>query len=124
MKCRVLLVDDEPSILFATQHYLTANGFEVKCAQELEEAQALLSNDVFDIVVTDLRLTPIQCAEGLLVVETVRSRALASRVIVLTGHATAEVEAAAYELGVDLFLRKPTPLPELAIRMHELMAKA
>src|SRR5258708_12363926 len=52
MKCRVLLVDDEPSILFAAQRYLTANGFEVQCAQELEEAQALLSNDAFDIVVT------------------------------------------------------------------------
>jgi DNA-binding NtrC family response regulator len=124
MKCRVLLVDDERSILFAAQRYLTANGFEVQCARELEEAQALLANDVFDIVITDLRLTPVQCAEGLLVIETVRSRALASRVIVLTGHATPAVEAAAHELGVDLFLRKPTSLPDLAVMMHELMAKA
>jgi two-component system OmpR family response regulator len=124
MKCKVLLVDDEQPILFAAHRYLTASGFEVQCARELEEAQALLANDVFDIVITDLRLTPIQCAEGLLVVETIRSRALASRVIILAGHATPEVEAAAHELGVDLFLRKPTSLPELAERMRELMTRA
>ncbi len=124
MKCKVLLVDDELPILFAMERYLSANGFEVETARELEEAQALLSNDVFDIVITDLHLTPIQKAEGLLVIELVRSRGMASRVIVLTGHAAPEVEAAAYELGVDLFLWKPASLPVLATTMRALMAQA
>jgi EAL domain-containing protein (putative c-di-GMP-specific phosphodiesterase class I)/CheY-like chemotaxis protein len=103
MKCRVLLVDDEQPVLFAMERYLGANGFDVTCAREMEEAQALLSNDVFDLVITDLRLTPIQGAEGLLVIELVRSRGMAARVIVLTGNAKPEVEAAAHKLSVDLF---------------------
>lgn len=123
MKCKVLLVDDEQPVLLAMERYLSANGFEVECARELEEAQALLSNDAFDIVVTDLRLTPVQGAEGLQIIELVRSRGLASRVIVLTGHAIPEVEAAAYELGVDLFLWKPASLPVLAATMRALMAQ-
>jgi DNA-binding response OmpR family regulator len=124
MKYTVLLVDDEPLVLLVMERYLSANGFEVESARELEEAQALLSNDAFDIVITDLQLTPIQKAEGLLVIELVRSRDMASRVIVLTGHATPEVEAAAYKLGVDLFLWKPASLPVLATTMRALMAQA
>jgi DNA-binding response OmpR family regulator len=124
MKCRVLLVDDEQSILFATARYLRANGFDVECAQELEEAQVLLCNNVFDIVITDLRLTPSHGTEGLLVIELVRSRGMAARVIVLTGNAIPEVEAAARKLGVDLFLWKPASLPMLAATMRALMAPA
>jgi DNA-binding response OmpR family regulator len=123
MTCKVLLVDDEPPTLFAMHCYLTAKGFDVQCARELEEAQALLANDLFDIVITDLRLTPIQGAEGLLVIELVRSRGMDAHVIVLTAYATPEVEAAARRLGVDLFLRKPASLPALEGQMRELMAR-
>jgi DNA-binding response OmpR family regulator len=121
MPFRILLVDDELPILFAMHHFLTAKGFEVTCASELEEAQALLANDDFDIVVTDLRLSSLQGAEGLTVIESVKAAASDSRVIVLTAHATAEVEAEARRLGVNLFLRKPASLPELVIKMTELM---
>lgn len=124
MKCRVLIVDDEQPILSAMEHYLTAKGFEVLCARELEEAQALLCNDVFEIVIADLNLSPIQGAEGLLVIELLRARGMASRVIVLTAHAIPEVEAAAHKLGVDLFLWKPISLADLVGKMHGLMAQA
>jgi DNA-binding response OmpR family regulator len=124
MNCRVLLVDDEQPALFATARYLSANGFEVACARALEEAQALLSNQVFDIVITDLRLTPVHATEGLLVIEIVRSLGMAARVIVLTGNARPEVEAAARKLGIDLFLSKPASLPVLAATMRALTAQA
>ena len=124
MTCRVLIVDDEQPILFAMQHFLTTKGFEVSCASEMEEAQALLSNDDFDIVITDLRLSSLQGAEGLKVIETVRSLASDSHVIVLTAHATPEVEAEARKMGIDHFLRKPASLHELAAKMNELMVEA
>lgn len=124
MTCKVLIVDDEQPILFAMQHFLTSKGFEVLCASELEVAQALLSNDDFDIVITDLRLSSLQGAEGLMVIESVRSLASESRVVVLTAHATPEVEAEARRLGVDLFLRKPASLHDLAEKMNDLMVQA
>ena len=65
MKRRVLIVDDETSLLFAARQYLTDTGFEVECAREAEEAQALLANFEFDVVITDIRLTELQGAEGL-----------------------------------------------------------
>jgi DNA-binding NtrC family response regulator len=121
MKCRVLIVDDEQTVLYAMQHFLTTKGFDVLCAIELEEAQALLTNHEFDIVITDLRLSSLQGAEGLMVIKSVRSLASEPRLIVLTAHATLEVEAEARRLGVQLFLRKPASLVDLASTMHRMM---
>src|SRR5207247_1877656 len=99
MKRRVLIVDDETSLLFAARQYLTDIGFEVECAQEWEEAQALLANVPFDVVITDIRLTPLQAAEGLRLIDFIRHRRLGVPVIVLTAHATADIEHEARRLG-------------------------
>jgi DNA-binding NtrC family response regulator len=114
MTKRILFVDDEETLLFAAHQYLTDVGFEVECASELAEAQALLSNLTYDVVITDIRLTRLQGAEGLFVVDFIRVLGLAVRIIVLTAHATADIEREAYRLGVDAIFYKPMPLPKLA----------
>lgn len=114
MRSSVLIVDDEPAILFAISEFLTARGYAVECAREVEEAQALVSNIDFDVVITDINLSPIDQAGGLLVISRIRERGLRARVVVLTAHATPEMTAEAYRLGIDLFLRKPVVLSDLA----------
>jgi DNA-binding response OmpR family regulator len=111
---KVLLVDDEPSLLFAIRDFLTSEGFEVECATEREEAQALLLNVTFDVAVTDLRLTPLDSVEGLQLASFIRERVLPTRVIVLTAVASPEAEAEARRIGVDAYLRKPASLRCLA----------
>jgi DNA-binding response OmpR family regulator len=120
MKKRILIVEDEPTLLFALQDYLDQHGFEVDAVSELEEANALLMNMPYDVVVTDLRLTPVQAAEGLNVIEMVRERSLSSRIVVLTGCGTGAIENAARRLGIDRYLRKPVPLSVLAGTISEL----
>jgi DNA-binding response OmpR family regulator len=124
MRQRILIVEDEPTLLFAIQDYLDQQGYEVSCAAELEEASALLMNIPYDVVITDLRLTPVQAAEGLHVIELVRQRSLPARVIVLTGSATAAVEKSARLLGVDRYLRKPVALSVIAQTVSELVAQS
>ncbi len=121
MSKRILVVEDEPSLLFALQDYLSQCGYTVDCASELEEAHALLMNVTYDVIITDLRLTPVQCAEGLEVIELVRERSLPSRVIVLSGTATQITEMAARRLGVDRFIRKPVPLSVVAGAISDLV---
>ena len=114
MTIRVLLVDDEPSLLFAIRDFLTSEGFEVECATEREEAEALLLNVPFDVAVTDLRLTPLNNVEGLHIALFIRERVLPTRVIVLTAVGSPEAEAEAKRIGVEAFLRKPASLHCLA----------
>ncbi|HEU4521564.1 MAG TPA: response regulator [Thermoanaerobaculia bacterium] len=124
MKPRILIIEDEPTLLFAIQDYLDQQGYDVDGAAELEEASALLMNVAYDVVITDIRLTPVQNGEGLHVIEMIRERSLAARVVVLTGCGSISIEKAAHRLGVDRFIRKPVPLSVIAGTVSELVARS
>lgn len=124
LKRRILLVDDEIPLLFAVKHYLREKGLEIECAQELEEAQALLSNFEFDIVVTDIRLGALQGAEGLYVIEFLRQRHRSTPVIVLTAHGSGAVAQEARRLGAAAVLYKPVALADLAATIDSLCSEA
>ncbi len=110
----ILVVDDEESILFAMEQYFTARGCTVDCARELEEAEALLTNIRYHLVLADLRLSGIHSAEGLDLVSMVRECCPNTRVMVITAYGTPEMEQEARQRGADAFLHKSTPLPQVA----------
>jgi DNA-binding response OmpR family regulator len=61
---RILIVDDEELIVLAMRRYFEGLGYVVDSAYELEEAQAMLANVPYDLVIADLRLTGIGGVEG------------------------------------------------------------
>jgi DNA-binding NtrC family response regulator len=111
---KILIVEDEEPILFALREYFSALGYEVTTAREWEEAEALLVTRRFDIVLTDLRLTGFGGAEGLEIIGFVRAQCPETRIILLTGYGSAEVQLEARRRGVDALLSKPTPLSNVA----------
>jgi two-component system response regulator (stage 0 sporulation protein F) len=114
MGSRILIVDDEIPILFAMREYFTPLGYEVDCAREREEAEAMLANDEFSVVIADLRLTGINGNEGLEIVGFIRERSPDTRIVVLTAYGSPEIEMEARKRGADAFLHKPKPLSEVA----------
>ena len=121
MSHKLLIVDDEEPILFAMREYFTTRGYAVDCARELEEAEALISNVKYDLVIADMRLSGIQAAEGLELVAFVRQRCFSARIIIMTAYGTSEMEGEAWRLGVDFFLHKPQPLPQVAQIVENLL---
>lgn len=121
---RLLIVDDEESISFAMARYFRSRNFEVDAARELEEAQALIANYRYDAVIADLRLTGVHGAEGLDIVAWVRERCPWTRSILLTAYVSDELKAEASSRGVDLVLRKPQSLPDLAQILLHLLGEA
>lgn len=121
---RMLVIDDEEPILFAAREYFEALGFAVDCATELEEAEALLSHLRYAIVIADLRLTGIYGTEGLAIVRHVRERCPQTRILILTAYGSQAVEEEARRLGVDGFLQKPKPLPDVAQIVFALLGKS
>ena len=112
---RLLIVDNEPTIVFALRRYFTREGFAVDCAAELEEAEALVTYTPYDLVIADLSLTANGSTEGLEIIRYVRSiTRCGARLILLTAHGTPSVEREAYRRGADAFLQKPQPLAEIA----------
>ncbi|HXA19199.1 MAG TPA: response regulator [Thermoanaerobaculia bacterium] len=120
---RLLIVDDEPNVLFAISSYLWGTNWLVDCASELEEAQALLANVTYDVVITDVRLSEVQQAEGLHVISFVRDRAIDVPLVVLTAFETEEIRREVERLGVNALLCKPQPL-ELIVRLIDELAAA
>ena len=99
--------------------YLKTHGYEVDCASEREEAEALISANRYSVVVTDLQLTPIRSNEGLEIVQLIRHESPETRVIMLTAYSTEEVEREASRYGVASFLRKPVSLSVLRRTVQE-----
>lgn len=121
---RILIVDDEESIRFAVKRYFTRMGFQVDCARELEEAEALATHTSYRVVIADLSLTDSGSTEGLEIVRFMRRSCPGARVIVLTAHGSPNIETEAYKRGADAFLHKPQRLQELAKIVDRLVETA
>jgi ActR/RegA family two-component response regulator len=121
---RLLLIDDDETILFALKRYFEHAGYDVQCARELEEAEALVVCSVYDLVIIDLCLSPDCLNEGLQLIRFMQRHCPESRVIVLTASTAAAVEREAIRRGAHLFLQKPQPLASIARCAHQLLGGA
>ena len=111
---RILIVDDEELIVLAMRKYFEGLGYSVDAAHELEEAQALLANYPYDLVIADLRLTGLGGVEGLQIVSEVHKHCANTRVMLLSAFGTPEIERESYNRGADAFLHKPKSMMEIA----------
>lgn len=111
MRGTILIVEDEASALFAMEEYFKLLGYAVDCARDKDEAERLLAEGQYEVVITDLRLSGTGGTEGLEIIDTLRGRA---RSILLTAFGSPEIESQARERGADVFLQKPKPLSEVA----------
>src|SRR5689334_21869491 len=94
----VLMVDDELSLLTPMARYFKRLGCAVATAREREEAEALLENQLFDLVILDLALTPYG-VEGLDILREIRYGSMGTPVVILSALLTPELEAEAMRRG-------------------------
>jgi two-component system response regulator PilR (NtrC family) len=118
---RILLVDDQPSILFAMSEYLAARDYVVDCAHDRAEAVALLEQHAYGVVIADLRLTPARVDDGLDVLSAARECSRPPRTILLTAYGSPAVEREARRRGADVVLQKPQPLSAIAGLVEQLL---
>lgn len=121
---RLLVVDDETTILFALRDFFSARGYIVDEAGERSAAEALIVERPYALMIVDLRLSAREPAEGLDLVAFARRRRPGMRIVVLTAYGSPEAEAEALGLGADAMLGKPMPLPELAALADRLLSQA
>ena len=110
----LLVVDDEESICFSMREYFSQHGFEVDTAREIEEAEVLIKETKYRVIIQDLRLGLTRRPDGIEIIKLVHKRSPDTRIIVLTSYGSAEAEAEARRAGADAFLHKPKPLSQVA----------
>jgi DNA-binding response OmpR family regulator len=111
---RILLVDDEESILVPMARYLRAQGFGVDTATGQPEAEALVSDGRYDLVILDLSLAPGGGHEGLGLLRHLRQRDPWGILLVVTAHSSPDLQEEARRCGANAVLTKPQPLSRLA----------
>jgi PAS domain S-box-containing protein len=113
----VLVVDDEPSYRTLVQQFLSRFGYRCEAAQDADAALEILNSQVFELVVSDIRMPG---ADGLELMKTVRSRNPAVSFIIMTGHAADYSYSELIEAGAADYLTKPFEIGELQAKIQRL----
>jgi DNA-binding NtrC family response regulator len=108
---RALIVDDELSICKSCQRILLRIGFDARTALSGKEALALLAQEPFDVVFTDLKMLGIG---GMELLENLQTRFPDVVCVVITGYATVASVVETMRLGAYDYLPKPFTAQELA----------
>src|SRR5262245_35969769 len=88
----LLVVDDEESICFSMSEYFSQHGFKVDTAREKEEAEGLIKETEYRVIIQDLRLGVDRRSEGLEIIKLVHERTPNTRIVVLTAYGSTEAE--------------------------------
>src|SRR5438874_2299333 len=107
---RVLVVDDEESVVVTIKAILQLDGYEVSTSTTGAGARAMIREREYDLVLTDLRL---EDGDGLDVLRAVRERTPETVTIMLTGYASLESAIQALRAGAYDYLIKPSEVEEL-----------
>ena len=111
MKKRVLLVDDEPRVRASLKMALEPS-FDVTGAQDAQEGLAAFRRESPDLVLLDVLLPG---ADGLSLLQTLRSEDRSIPVIMLTGTKMVKTAVDAMKLGAADYLTKPFDVEELRL---------
>ena len=107
---KILVVDDEPSILKLLKEALTQWGYQVACVGTGSEALEAIRTELFDAAITDIRMPEMS---GLELLREIKRHDDSIEVVVMTGYPTIASAVEALKEGAYDYLSKPLILDEL-----------
>lgn len=117
---RILIVDDEPTILLTLSYALQSGEVEVVTASRLEPAEDALKKQRFDLVIADVRMSGMLGLEGLELLTYIRRYWPETKVIIMTAHGSEEVRQDAFDRGATFYYTKPVDIRELMQKIRDL----
>ena len=122
MPKRILIVDDEPSIRMVLRAHLTRSGYDVTATENGAEAIAMLRNEDYHLVVSDLKMPVVG---GMELLNHCNEAYPGLPVILITAHGTVDSAVEAIKKGAQDYVTKPfdsdelMPIIEKALRTEE-----
>jgi len=115
-KAKILVIDDQDGMRRSLAILLHKEGYHVVEAENGQDAIRYLNENAFDIVITDLKMSP---GTGLDVLFFVRERLPMTEVIVMTGYGTVESAVIAMRMGSFDYISKPFKNEEILHRVQK-----
>jgi len=113
---KILIVDDERVALKNLEHIMKKEGYEVVGTQSGSNAIRYLDEQLFDVVLTDMRMEKV---DGMQVLKKCRERHPDTEVIMITGYATLEAAVETMKHGAFSYIAKPFRLDEVRKAVQE-----
>jgi two-component system response regulator PilR (NtrC family) len=112
---RILIVDDEPTILNLLNKILIGQGYDATPASNGEKALQLLQTEKFDLMISDINMTPIN---GMELLRKASQSWPDMGVIMLTAYGTVATAVEAMKEGAFDYITKPFKLDELVLTVQ------
>ncbi|MEI6633107.1 MAG: sigma-54 dependent transcriptional regulator [Chlamydiota bacterium] len=116
---KILVVDDEQSILDVIQAGLAREGYEVLITRQAEEAVRIIREEEVDAVITDLKMSPV---DGIDVLTEAKNRDRDIVVIMITAFGSVETAVEAMKKGAYDYLIKPFHMEEVRLTLRRALA--
>ncbi len=117
---RILVVDDEKGMREFLSIMLKKEGYDPVTAENGAKAIKLVKEDVFDLVITDVKMPK---AGGVDVLKAVREFSPDTMVIMITAYATAETAVEAMKEGAYDYIMKPFKVDEIKLVVRNALEK-
>jgi len=119
-ECKILIIDDDPSLRSALKTSLSASGFDVEEAADGPQGLALLRQQPFDLVLLDINMPGMS---GFEVCERIRTSDSHTGVVMVTVRDAENDKVKALDMGADDFITKPFRLRELVARLRAVLRR-
>ena len=114
---KILVVDDEAMVRDIIRKGLSQmGGFDVEAAQSGFEAIEKIEKDIFDLVLTDLKMPGM---DGLELLKNIKGTRPEVMVIMMTAYGSIETAVEAMRIGANDYITKPVDLNELLIHISK-----
>ena len=117
---KLLVVDDEPSILTLLKFNLEQSGFEVLTAENGNDALEIATNEDLTLIVLDLMLPGM---DGMDVCKTLRQEKINTPILMLTAKDDEFDKILGLELGADDYMTKPFSPREVVARVKAILRR-
>lgn len=111
----ILIVEDEPSLIFTLEDTLENEGYETFIAEEGQEALKIVKNEEIDLLILDLMLPDIS---GFEVCKKIREEDYSFPIIMLTAKDQEIDKVTGLNIGADDYMTKPFGVKELLARIQ------
>ncbi len=117
---RIMVIDDENIVGKMLKVSFQRDGYTVETFLHAEPALKRLSEEKFDIVITDLKMKDI---DGMEVLKRIKKESPDTKVIMITAYASMDTSIEAFREKADDFFPKPIKIDELKSRVKKLLGE-
>ena len=117
MNCKqILVIDDEENMRHFLKSLLAKEGYEVSLAADGLEGLQLLEEQIFDIILCDIRMPRM---DGLEFLREIKKTAVDATIIIMSAYGTLDIAIEAMKLGAYDYISKPFKPDEIILTLRK-----